>query len=91
MKTVYPSLNLAQAVMVYAYELSMINSVNHTEESERDEDEYRSLKKRVGEFLERYQIDRNQVLYHRIFERLSLLKEEDIHLLHSVYKYSDMP
>ena len=87
MKTVYPSLNLAQAVMVYAYELSRINVVGQVDKKLREEDEYSNLKKKVGEFLVKNQISRNQVLYNRIFERLSLLKEEDIHLLHSIYKY----
>jgi tRNA/rRNA methyltransferase len=90
MKTVYPSLNLAQAVMIYAYELSAIYSVSQVEKTERDEDEYRNLKKKTGEFLQRSQIDKNQVLYHRIFERLSMLKEEDIHLLLSVFKYLEV-
>ena len=90
LKTVYPSLNLAQAVMVYAYELSGINLFNQSEKNEREEDEFRNLKKKVSDFLKRNQIDRNQVLYNRILERLSLLKEEDIHLLHSIYKYLDV-
>src|SRR4030042_2604063 len=86
LKTVYPSLNLAQAVMIYAWELSRINLVSESDKNGKDEDEFRSLKKKVEVFLEKNQINRNQVLYHRILERLSLLKEEDIHLLHSIYK-----
>ena len=90
LKTVYPSLNLAQAVMIYAWELSRINLVSESDKNGKDEDEFRSLKKKVSNFLKRNQIDRNQVLYNRILERLSLLKEEDIHLLHSIYKYLEV-
>lgn len=87
MKTVYPSLNLAQAVMIYAWELSKLSFPGKTLNVSREEDEFRSLKKKVSEFLKENQIDRNQVLYNRIMERLGLLKEEDIHILHSIYKY----
>jgi tRNA/rRNA methyltransferase len=90
MKTVYPSLNLAQTVMLYAYELSHINPVSRTTNETTDEDEFRSLRKKISEFLKRNRINRNRVLYNRILERLSLLKEEDIHLLHSIYKYLDV-
>jgi tRNA/rRNA methyltransferase len=87
MKTVYPSLNLAQAVMVYAWELSKISFTVKKLDEGRKEDEFRSLKKKVSGFLKENQIDGNQVLYNRIMERLGLLKEEDIHLLHSIHKY----
>ncbi len=87
MKTVYPSLNLAQTVMIYAYELSRLNVTPQVEKKVRKEDEFRNLKQKVGLFLTENQISRNQVLYNRILERLSLLGEEDIHLLLSVYKH----
>ncbi len=87
MKTVYPSLNLAQAVMVYAWELSKISFPDKILNEGREEDEFRNLKKKVSEFLKENQINRNQVLYNRIMERLGLLNEEDIHLLHSIHKY----
>jgi tRNA/rRNA methyltransferase len=87
MKTVYPSLNLAQAVMIYAYELSHIDVTSQVRKIPAKEDEFRNLKKKAGEFLTKNQINRNQVLYNRIFERLSLLKEEDVHLLLSIYKH----
>jgi tRNA/rRNA methyltransferase len=91
MKTAYPSLNLAQAVMVYAWELSKISLPGKILNEVREEDEFRSLKKKVSEFLKENQINRNQVLYNRIMERLGLLKEEDIHLLHSIHKYLNAP
>lgn len=87
MKTTYPSLNLAQAVMIYAYELSHINVTPQVKKEPGKEDEFRNLKKKAGEFLTKNQINRNQVLYNRILERLSLLKEEDVHLLLSIYKH----
>ncbi|MBN2213875.1 MAG: tRNA/rRNA methyltransferase [Bacteroidales bacterium] len=90
MKTVYPSLNLAQAVMVCAYELAKTDFVSRTTNHTREENEYISLRKKVSEYLRKNQVDRNQVLYNRILERLSLLKEDDIHLLHSIYKHIDV-
>jgi tRNA/rRNA methyltransferase len=90
MKTEYPSLNLAQAVMIYAWELSGFNVPARVESKIRKEDEFRNLKKKVGEFLHKNQISRNQVLHNRILERLGLLNEVDIHLLLSIYKHLNM-
>jgi tRNA/rRNA methyltransferase len=87
MKTSYPSLNLAQAVMIYAYELSRINITPQVRNRPVTEDEFGNLKKKAAEFLTKNQINNNQVLYNRILERLSLLGEEDVHLLLSIYKH----
>jgi len=76
--------------MIYAYELSKINAAGQVGKKPRNDDEFRNLKKKVGEFLAVNQVDRNQVLYKRILERLSLLGEEDIHLLLSIYKHLDV-
>lgn len=83
--TDYPSLNLAQAVLLYAYELSPIEGERSPEVADGQRQEtasYRALAERVERVLERRR--GNPALGGRITERLSHLREGDIRLLHSV-------
>ena len=85
LKQSYPSLNLSQAVMLYAYTLAELAG-NRKEQKPpgRDENEFRTMMERSKELLRRIEADRNPALYNRILERIALLGEEDIHLLLSV-------
>ncbi len=79
----YPSLNLSQAVMLYAYQFSDL----HLQEKRPEiiaAESYRALKERVKILLEKAGIPKEMPLYPRILERLPLLDTTDIHLLHSV-------
>lgn len=80
----YPSVNLAQSVMIYAYVLSAM-TINKKEDKQdlRNEDGLKELKRRIKIIFEDLGIERNPTLHDRIMERLSLLNEDDIHLLHS--------
>ena len=80
----YPSINLAQSVMIYAYILSrlIIKKKEYTKDF-RNEEGLRELKRRVKIIFADLGIDENPTLHDRIMERLSLLNEDDIHLLHS--------
>lgn len=81
----YPSLNLSQAVMLYAYTLSTFNiQKQEITETEVKEAEFITLKRKVVELLNKIEISKNKTITTRIMERLALLKEEDIHLLLSV-------
>jgi len=81
----YPSLNLAQAVMVYAYILSyLILKPGGIMRSIRNEEGLKELKRKTDIILTNLAIDKNPTLYHRIMERLIILGEDDIHLLHSI-------
>lgn len=80
-----PSLNLSQAVMLFAYLLSGINLTSHAEKTEMaDEAKYVTLKKQVAGLLENTGIEKNPNIYSRVFERLSLLGDNDVNLVMSV-------
>jgi len=85
MKTKYPSLNLAQAAMVYAYELSKLNLLSSSEyESLTENKAFPIFKQKLDSLLLEIRIERNENLYHRILERAALLKDEDINLTLSI-------
>lgn len=79
----YPSLNLAQAVMLYAYELSTIQqaaAMNHQNEAAS----FQQLKRKVEMLLSQIGMKEESNIYLRIIERLNLLTDTDVHLLHSI-------
>jgi tRNA/rRNA methyltransferase len=95
LKETYPSLNLSQAVMIYAYTLANLDTGNDpgrlSPERENgkystnsDPAKFRTMMDKSGELLKKLEVDRSPALYNRILERLALLKEEDINLLLSV-------
>ena len=84
----YPSLNLSQAVMILAYELSSL----HREEPVKGSDSpdpltVISARKIVEESLTCIGVQRNRVLFNRIIERINLTGEDDLHLIYSVCKF----
>jgi tRNA/rRNA methyltransferase len=84
MKTKYPSLNLAQSVMIYAYTLSMLELDKNNNAEEINKNEFNALKNKVENILNEIGFKQNTAIYNRIIERLNVLGETDIHLLHSV-------
>jgi tRNA/rRNA methyltransferase len=83
MKTTFPSLNLAQAVMLSAWELSEIQ-VNATAEVENKSDEsLHSLLQKAHTILTDAGFKEDSAIFPRFLERISFLEEGDIHLLHS--------
>ena len=84
LQTSYPSLNLAQAVMLYAYELSSLNAGTATETKPVNENGFRSLKEKTAAILLDLKFREDSAIYPRILERLNLLSENDIHLIHSI-------
>ncbi len=84
LKTSFPSLNLAQAVLVYAYELSELTGLPRTLTPEKSGIRFGPLKEKVSDILLDLGFEENSAIYPRIMERLMLLKEGDLHLLHSV-------
>jgi tRNA/rRNA methyltransferase len=80
----YPSINLAQAVMIYAYILSRLTLKKKENRKDlRNEEGLIALKRRIEIIFADLGIDQNPTLHDRIMERLNLLNEDDIHLLHS--------
>ena len=83
MKTAFPSLNLAQAVMLYAWELSKIFSLSNAESSFKNEESLRALLEKVQTILIETGFKEQSAIFPRFLERVSFLNEGDIHLLHS--------
>lgn len=81
----YPSLNLSQAVMIMAYELSQL-SLPETRAAnvEMSLEGWKQLDHRVKTVLSVAGIKPQNPLYNRILERVSFLSTGDARLLHSV-------
>ena len=84
MKTTYPSLNLAQSVMIYAYTLSMLEYEEKKPDQETNQDELNILKSKTENILNDIGFKKDSNIYNRIMERLMILGETDIHLLLSI-------
>ncbi len=84
MKTTYPSLNLAQSVMIYAYTLSMLEYDNKKPDQKIDQAELKILKTKSKKILSEIGFVKDSSIYNRIMERLMILGETDIHLLLSI-------
>ncbi|MFW5760725.1 MAG: tRNA/rRNA methyltransferase [Cyclobacteriaceae bacterium] len=80
--TTYPSLNLGQAVMLYAYELGQF--YQNVSVQAGDENKLMIVKEKASRILNSLAIDKNPNLYHRIFERLAIMGADDMNLLLSV-------
>ncbi len=83
MKTTFPSLNLAQAVMLYAWELSKIEEKSPTSLPHPNEESFNSVYQKVEVLLKEAGFNEHSAIYPRFLERISLLKEGGIHMLHS--------
>lgn len=81
----YPSLNLAQAVMIYAYELSELagRKTRKTTHS-KNENSWKVLHEKTIQLLELLDMPEGDLIRYKLLERLALLGEKDIYLLHSI-------
>lgn len=95
MATGYPSLNLSQAVMTIAYELSAgaerVSSDESTlpkeparNQKKQESATWQQLQERTTEILQEAGIHPPTPLYHRIIERMSMMEASDARLAHSV-------
>ena len=91
----YPSLNLAQAVMVYASTLSEL-TLDNTPENQRPvkageqnvvADELIVVKEKALQVLSDVEIPDDHIIHRRIMERLMMLDQDDMHLFHSFCKF----
>ncbi len=81
----YPSINLAQSVMIYAYALSENVEKNADEADNGSSDaSFQKLISKAAYMLQDLGFKDDTLIYGRIMERLALLGETDINLLHSV-------
>ena len=88
MKRKYPSLNLGQAVMVYATSLSKL-SLDYARKKTRrpGEAELQVVKEKAAQVLGDVGMDPEGNIYPRIMERLMLMGKDDLNLFHSFCKY----
>ena len=81
----YPSLNLAQSVMIAAYELSPLNQLEKPgEKLSKAGEGWGQLKSQTQHLLVEAGIPEGSPLYHRIMERMATLGSTDIPLFLSV-------
>lgn len=80
----YPSLNLGQAVMVYAYALSQLCHSMGLQPREADATQLQVLKQRTSTFLDQYDADKSQKIREWLQERLSQLSDRDVRMAHQL-------
>lgn len=81
----YPSLNLAQSVMVTAYELSPLNQLEKPgQHLSKSGEGWGTLKNQTVKLLRQAGIPEGSPLFHRILERLATVDANDIPLFLSV-------
>jgi tRNA/rRNA methyltransferase len=79
----YPSLNLAQAVMIYAYCLSPYASLQKIV-PEKDDLHFPIVMQKINMILDSIDIKSGSNLYTRISERLAVVNDDDLNLFSSV-------
>lgn len=82
LKAPYPSINLAQSVMIFAYVFSNVNNLSTP--TNNNTGDYSLLKQKAKELLNDIDIKENNNLNGRIMERIALLNESDICLVLSI-------
>jgi len=83
--TTYPSLNLSQAVMLYAYELSQIENV--VADDGADMLEWQALKQRIEKILDVLDIPGEGKLRSWVQERLASADQKDVGCLHMLCRH----
>ncbi len=84
----YPSLNLAQAVMVYASALSDLTlDIASKQQIPATRDELKVVKEKAMQVLSDVEIPDDHIIHRRIMERLMMLDQDDMHLFHSFCKF----
>lgn len=86
LKVNFPSLNLAQSVMIYSYELSSakINPVQEGTASIAGEESLNEVKRKVEEILKATDLQDKTALSGKILERLAHADGKDLNLIHSI-------
>ena len=83
----YPSINLAQSVMIFAYIFSSLHTHKQSKKvTSKDERIFAELKKNASLVLQNVNISKDGVLYQRMMERLASSNEDDARLMLSFAK-----
>ena len=78
----YPSLNLGQAVMVYAYALSSLPI--QTTVDPQDPLQYAALAKKVTDLLVLIGLPPSSGIVRRVVSRMAMITAQDLHCIHSI-------
>ncbi len=84
MKVAYPSLNLAQSVMLYAWEMSGLSVAEFQEADSADPNRLGALRGRLEGLLPELDTPPEGKLSQWVFERLPLLSDRDIGFVHTL-------
>ncbi|MBC7183782.1 MAG: tRNA/rRNA methyltransferase, partial [Marinobacter sp.] len=84
MKVAYPSLNLAQSVMLYAWEMSGLAEALNNQPESADENRLGALRGRLETLLPELDTPPEGKLSQWVFERLPLLSDRDIGFVHTL-------
>jgi tRNA/rRNA methyltransferase len=82
----YPSINLAQSVMLYSYVFSSLKPVDSGRQATGDQRLHKELRQAAMMIMETLDIRHDAVLFHRILERLATSNEDDARLFLSFAK-----
>lgn len=84
MAVTYPSLNLAQAVMLYAWELSGLQKTSEQSETAASTSGLAALRSRLESLLPELDAPADEKLSQWVFEKLPLLSDRDIGFVHTL-------
>lgn len=79
----YPSVNLGQAVMIYAYALSSLQQQLKASPAPLNEASYGALRQKVERLMQLTGLADNPTKANRMMERLALIEQTDLNLLHT--------
>lgn len=92
LKVSYPSLNLGQAIMLYAYEMSQLmdelNADGATAVAENVDNagQVRVLKSKTAELLGELGVSQDEKLHQWVMDRVPMLPQRDLNMLHLLCK-----
>lgn len=88
LKVSYPSLNLGQAIMLYAYEFSQGLNEEMVEKpaTGTENPQLRVLQQKTEQLFDKAGISQQEKLAEWVSDRLPMLEQRDLNLLHLLYK-----
>lgn len=88
LKVSYPSLNLGQAIMLYAYEFSQGLNERTAENTtiQHDANQLKTLQHRTEQLFDKVGVSQHEKLAEWVADRLPMLEQRDLNLLHLLYK-----
>lgn len=88
LKVSYPSLNLGQAIMLYAYELSQLLTSDATDLAlpSVPDAQVKALKQRIGDLLCKISVSQDETLAKWLMSSVAMLPQRDLNLLHLLCK-----